>query len=228
MFLNAKIYSIKSLPWVSTLYDETVSLFPEDEKLLGNGHSYLYDNLSLEELVLVAKEDSEAMTDVLNRLIYTIHRWATTASRMNPNVEFSRIYDALTDILRHAVNIYDPNKGKFLHLYRKMCANLVFHKSIRASEEYKREVAIFGRRVEMDENFSGLSDSMPLQDDFRRRATAIDLKEFLETLPERKKSIFRLYLRNVPVGEIAKMKKEPYTTVYSIIQNLIRKFNRRG
>ncbi len=229
MFCCGKIYSFRVRRWICNLYDKIIYSCLPGEEMLGGSQSYMYDSLSLEELVIMAKKDTEATGDVLNRLINTIYQLSKATVRINPTLEFNVIYYALVDALHNAIKAFDPSKGEFLHFYRKMCSVICTRCSARAYTNLHREVSLLGHRV-MDvdfDNVSAFNEYSNQETYYRNRAIRLDLKDFVETLPERKKRIFLLYLKNVPVGKIAEMENQPYTTIYSIIMSLIKKFNER-
>lgn len=229
MFFCEKIYSVRIRPWLSSLYDNVMYSFSSDENLLKNGQSYQYDSLSLEELVVMAKKDDDAIGDVLNRLIDTIYRISVNATKANPSLEFGQIYYSLIDALHRAIKIFDPKKGEFLHFYRKMCSIITVRCNMRAYENQRRQERSYGYRVEYVEKEipSAFMECNSLDENYRNKAIRLDLEDFIASLPEKKKRIFLMYLRQVPVGKIAELEGQPYTTIYSVIMQLIKKFNQR-
>ncbi len=220
--MNAKIYSVESPKWITHLYDEL--LFEKDDREFTPPESYIYDSMSFVELVTQAKYDPAAFGELVCRMAVNIRKMVASFCNRNPNLDFDDCYFRMLVLLKKAIAIYDPKKGDFLHLFRKMYKKNMTWMGWKETVRYQRESEILGKRVSYVEAIALLSDSNNEENVFRNRATSIDLREYISKLSMRKKEIFTLYLNNYSVQQICEIVQEPYSTVYTMVRNLVNEF----
>ncbi len=220
--MNAKIYSVESPKWINQLYDEMQTEKTDGE--FTQTKSYLYDCMSFDELVMQAKYEPEAFGELISRMAVNIKKMVTSFCNRNPNLDFDDCYFRMMALLKKAIAIYDPEKGDFLHLFRRMYKKNMTWMGWKESVRYQRESEVLGKRVSYVEAVSLLSDANNEENVFQNRATSVDLREYISKLSLRKREIFTLYLNNYTVQQICEIVKEPYSTIYTMVKNLINEF----
>ncbi len=223
--MNVKIYSIESPDWVKQLNDEMMTENTDGD--LEASKSYCYDTMSFDEVLMLAKRDPAAYGELCIRMNKNIRIVVAYHCNRNPNLNFDDTCFRMNVILKKAIEIYDPEKGDFMHLFRSMYKKNMTWTGWKESVRYQRELETFGKRISYAEAVLLLSDANNEENVYQNRAIGIDLREYARNLSGRKKEIFTLYyLKNCSVQEICNIVQEPYSTVYTILKAMFEEFKR--
>ncbi len=177
--------------------------------------SYDYIGHDLDELVLLAKTIPLAMDEYLKRIDPTIFSCARSFIKFKRYLDFSEIYSKLQKTAVEAVKIFNPIKGKFIHLLRRMIKICLHFTTKSNAVSYVRELKYFGQRMKEDTCCNTFfCDSTPAvssgEESIRLK---LDLEDYRQYLTDKEKTILDLYLKSFTFAEIGFYADIPVSTV---------------
>lgn len=204
--------------FVVEIEDDVVKQFEEKKKKPSSEDnefppvSYQYEQYSLDELIILAKADSEACEEVLMRTLPTMQIYCRSVCSSKSYLPYSDLFERLQKATCDAIRIYDEKKGvKFSHLLRRMyqlsAKNFIKTEAIRYNKE-KMLCSVDNKDVDM------LADSGVVENDFKEDVIyKVDKEEFEKTLDDKEKQIMNLYYHGYSIRDIAERVHMPSSTV---------------
>ena len=194
--------------------------------------SYDYKGYGLSEIVLLSKYDRLALDEYLHRIDATLYSYSRCYVRVHNFAEFTEVYSHLEKTALTAVKLFNPLKGDFMHLFRRMMKISLNFISKNNAVSYLREVKYFGLKIRDAEAYKFLCDSQPsgeqVEESIRMK---LDLEEYQKYLTSQEKTILELYLKSFSFLEISSYTGVPVSTVsyqiYIILDELKERHNRK-
>lgn len=201
------------------------STFKDDS--LFQVYNYEYEEYSLDELVLLAKYDKNALEELQLRISPSLVSFTNAVCLQNKYLNFTECYIIFKKISLKAVRIFDPSfQNPFIHLLRAMLKLEAKNIEKKEAIRYTREKNALGTRVS-EETLYMFDSGCQENDELQNLLLELDIDEFLETLKPKQKEIFILYYHQCSYQQIANDLHMPASTVaYWIrkILSLARKF----
>lgn len=228
--MKKKIYSVTVPLRSQTMYDDLECNPIKNEEMKFPSLSYDFSHMSIEQVALQAKTDKECFFELFNRMIPDMYRQCQCIVHIKKNIiEFSDAFAMLVKVLKKGVMSYDESRGKFKHFYYFLSAFALKRTESNSKRDYARQSKYLGKRVTIqDFDTPYISDIKPIDEEYQKKATKIDLDEFLNKLTGRKKEILTLYFFGYTYRQISDMLIIPYTTIVSIVKKLIEEFELEG
>lgn len=215
------------------LPDEMVQIFEkvneEDKKLYASFPpvDYEYEDFSLSEVAVLAKEDSEAREEFLNRIMTLLEKYAFYIRDNNFFLDYSSVLSLLMKTANRTINIYDPSTELPIdNLLRKgLKTHYLWYMKSEAARYYK-ELATMGKRIQINE--LSFYDSVAYEDDMKDEIIhRIDMENFEKSLTALDKEMLDLYRLDYPFRQIASMLNLAPSTVSYRIYRMMKKFSNR-
>lgn len=227
---KSRIFLCKTNPLMREFFAEKAEfLYGKDEQEFPPVNPD-YAMFNLDEIAYLSKEDHEASNELTARLNCQFLVTARKMVAIKKNLTVDDVVFELDVLINKVVVKFDPEVGKFIHLFRAMANRSIIYLSCRESEKYKREKSVLGQKVSLDsQDIPCFNDASKDTFDFSSFAIKLDLDEFIETIPINKREMFILYIRGMTITELSKMYSLPYTTcsstVYSLREAFLEKIN---
>jgi hypothetical protein len=223
-------YAISSPAFLAEYFDGL--FFKIDGRKEFEPINYDYMGHNLNELAMLAKTIPSAMDEFLKRVDATIFSCARSFIKYKRYLDFSEIYSSLQKTAVEGVRIFDPSKGEFIHLLRRMMKISLHFTTKNSALAYVREVKYFGQRMKEDSCQSFFCDSKSIigpEDESVRMK--LDLDDYRQFLTDKEKTILDLYLQSFTFAEIGFYTDIPVSTVsyevYLMIDELRERFQRK-
>lgn len=204
---------------VNTYYRKRKSVGEERKEF--PAYSYQFEEYSLQEVAVLAKNDPQAGEEYLLRVNRMLYSCAQNLCNKNPYIDITYAFSQLQKVAITAIDIFDPNYGKpFVNLLRSMIKICSLSIGKTTAISYQRSMNNFGRKVEYFDCV--LSDSAADGNKMAREIiNRLDLEMFLETLPPDKQELLVLYSHGLTFREISEAIHVPLSTVSYWIYKLI-------
>lgn len=171
--------------------------------------TYTFTGLSIEELIYLSKDEKTYIEKIFER----INPYLSKISRNNYNIKDLTtfdIYTSLTNSTYRSLVLFNPNKGNFVHLLRRIlklslsyCKSLVFRK-------YFIVLKNIGRRVtSLEENINSLK--CEFEEKLLQRK--IDLERYKQYLSKEEKKLIILYSAGLNFTDIASLTNQTKQSV---------------
>lgn len=199
----------------------------KDEKIKVN--SYDYHGVSLSSLALKAKVSQDAKNTLANAMQNEINTHAKTFISKKSYHDYNEVKSKLYLTLLQAIKIYDPSKGKFINLFRKMATRtLKFYNKERALK-YTRDLKYFGNKLKRFDTIYYLDDKHLINGLQRERINCkVDLDRYMSKCSDEDKCILKMYQSGLTFKEIGNNLNLPLSRVtykfYNMLSDLKRIF----
>lgn len=215
------VFAISCAPYLSHIYDKQGSRYSSDQV---TGYGYSYDELSLEEVVILSKTTSEAKDELIGRLSGILYRYATYGIHHYPSLDFESLYQYLCEISLKAAEIYKPNKDSFMHLLRSMLKFELMRESLLIHKQQQKDLRYFGRRVQDAYKEETLfCDSASADADMTSKiALKVDCESYIAKQSIPKQQIFRMYIYGYRLKEIASTLDMKISTVSFHVNKMLK------
>jgi len=214
------ILAICCSPYLSKLYNRTLETYTPHEPLQAG--TYGFDDLNLEEVVILAKEDKEAQEELLCRLTQLLHFYAERTSHRCPQLDYYLLYSYYQETALKLCKQYQPGKGDFLHYLRKSL-HFTYARAlnkVKKEEELAQSYFTYLPPSLSPETFrDSASDSM-----IESITLKIDLQNFLDSLDDENRNIFRMYLDGYTLREIGSTLQIKLSTVDHRVKKMMSDF----
>lgn len=229
---NVVMYHAFHLPFflATVLTSLAVSIRPASENMALKPFGYEYQDFLLDDLALKAKIDEGCLNEVLNRFLPTIYQTAALFEKMYPYLDHGNLISELLATVRKGVELFDPGRGQFEHLVRRMFRLTLLGQRKATAIEYQRQLRYLGGAIQAlnDEE----SDHLIFQDcicddedeECRQR---LDLEQYREELTSQEKGILDCFLQHYSYAEIAKKYALPRSTVSYKVTQMIAELSER-
>ncbi|MFA6829193.1 MAG: hypothetical protein WCR67_00575 [Bacilli bacterium] len=198
------------------LPDFYLTLINENSIFIGDYHSpekefggigYDYVHCDLDELVIKAKVDKNCLNEVFSRFDFLVNRYSTSFVHDFHAGDVGNVETTLYDTIGHAVILYDPLRGHFENLVRKMFKLSLMNYRKNIARQYRTSTKYFGERVyDNNDSIITLADSIPDDSNqIREIEQSLDLSSYTKCLEKSDKEILFLYLDSYTYDEIAKV-----------------------
>lgn len=183
----------------------------------------LFENYSLQEIALKAKNDIDAQEEYIARVMKMLEK---TAFKLCYNRKYIDASNALSQLLQAAVKAVDKYKYSedrpFINLFRRMisitCKSIIKTEAIR----YSRQGKYLGNRIGFEDAY--MCDSASEEDVRDKVIERLDQDEFFKSLTLRQKQLLYLYQNDYSFREIATIVNEPPSTVSYQIYSLLNRY----
>lgn len=216
------------------IFDALERAFQDPEEKDFPSYSYEFDCLNLAELVVQARKSKPAMDEYFRRIGTTLFRTAKSYVADHPYLDFSEVYAKIEKTAYEAVSVFDPAKGNFLHLFRRMLKISLLYYSKTQAMLHQRSLDHFGQQVRDDQYLAAFCDSdasLALDSPAEEIARGIDLDSFREVLTPQEKKILDYYLKDYTIENIAGLLHLPPSTVsyrlYLLLDELRQRYQRK-
>ena len=218
------LLSLSCSPLLSRIYHCSLENYAPYRQVRPGG--YDYDDLNLEEVVILAKTIPEAQDELLWRLMVMLSKYAGRSVNRFPNLDFNLLYADFQETAIEAAKIYEPGRADYLHLLRRML-NFSFRKHLRKSkQEYDSNRKYFGFLVKEGDNSSFFRDSAyEMKPDVI--ALKLDFEKYLLTLEDEERNLLRMYLEGYTLREISDTFDKKISTVDYKINQLLDAFRKQ-
>lgn len=178
----------------------------------------------------MAKSNSRMKAELVSRFSMDIIKQAKIYHNLNRSISVSEFYHCLEDSLIGAIDRYDPRKGNFVNYYRSLKKFGEYQAFENARVRKEKEEKLFGRRKYLQnvEESLYLSDSVKADSNIFSIAAKIDWMNFIKTKKPVYREVMLLYIDGFSKREISETLDIPYTTVVTIIANMIKRFIQEG
>lgn len=180
-----------------------------------------FEAYSLSETAVMAKTDSAAMDEFLNRINPALIRYGKYICDLKQYVDFSEILSVLRKAACKVVKVYDPTLGYPVeNLLRKNLKSYYRWYLKNEAVQYYRKLAALGKRVSVDD-ITFYDNIFSVQSPEREIVEKIDFDVFQGTLSGSDRQMLLLYLMGYSFRDIAEvMLVSPSTVSYRIYKAL--------
>ncbi len=184
--------------------------------------SYDFLQFSLDDLALKAKVDNDFLDEILLRYSSLIYGTASQYVKLHRDEDYNEVVIYLYNVIRKAVQIYDPSKGCFEHLSKRMLRLSLMHYASKRAQIIETEIKYFGIRVRDVSMNQLMMDSMASRDSMSEDIKLkIDIEKFSTYLTEQEKQIFELFRYGFTYREIGEKLHLSHSYVGFVIADIL-------
>lgn len=194
----------------------------EKERKEFPAQGYTYQDFGFNDLAVKAKIDIDCQNELFQRMSGYLYRYANSCAQNMYGADVSNVLVTFYDTVRRAVEIYEPTKGPFIHLVRKMLKNAILSYGRKEARLYHKQMRYFERLKQNPAYQYFLEDASNINgEDEEKIRQSLDLEEYKNWLNEGERRILELYLKDYTCDEIAEAMELSKSTVSNILNRII-------
>lgn len=215
-------FSVRLNPFQSQVFNCLSNQLKENDSFDSTeGKIQNYRSLSIDELIIAAKDDPLAKEEYLFRLSQYIYN-VSFLWKKKGNV------DCLNDLIetgfntaQNALDAFDKSKGKASHLLTAAIKRSIKIKLIKVFQA-KEKKDTFLKSFHQMQNYNRYNRCFPLE---QHHYLQSDIISFSKHLSLSSREMLFLYIKGTPIPDIAKMTNHSYATTFMRINKIIKALN---
>lgn len=192
---------------------------------------YDYQNFTLEALIFKARIDSGCMEELLLRLSRLIGQIAHDYCRYHRQASLSEVKTKLIKTVQHSVLIYNPDKGNFEHLLRRMIHNALRYYESDLTRRNVRDKMLFERNLittNMSDALYSEDSCPPTECDMSEQIKLdLDLQQYLSLLSPLERQIMMMHMQGYSYRQISSLLTVPLSTVEDYLGTMLSELKQR-